>query len=109
MTHQMTEPLVHHVVDGTLRQTNRPNESREYLAKREEIRKAELENMLQREKIAGMIRGLPEGPEVDDYVFEEGPRELHHEDFPVRKVRLSELFTSPDRTLIIYQMMYGKA
>src|SRR5580704_16468263 len=109
MSHQMTEPLVHHIVDGTLRHTNLAEESREYLAKREEIRKAELENMQQREKIAGMIRALPEGPEVEDYVFEEGPRELDREDFPVRKVRLSELFSSPDRALIVYQMMYGKA
>ncbi len=41
--------------------------------------------MRQREKIAEMIRALPEGPEVEDYVFEEGPRELDREDFPVRK------------------------
>jgi predicted dithiol-disulfide oxidoreductase (DUF899 family) len=52
---------------------------------------------------------MPEGPEIEDYVFEEGPRELDREDFPVRKVRLSALFTSPDRALILYQMMYGKA
>jgi hypothetical protein len=35
--------MVHEMVDGTCRQTNLPNESPEYLAKREELRLAEIE------------------------------------------------------------------
>jgi hypothetical protein len=35
--------MVHEMVDGTYRQTNLLNESPEYLAKREELRLAEIE------------------------------------------------------------------
>ena len=35
--------MVHEMIDGTYRQTNLPNESPEYLAKREELRLAEIE------------------------------------------------------------------
>jgi hypothetical protein len=35
--------MVHEMIDGTYRQTNLPNESPEYLAKREEVRLAEIE------------------------------------------------------------------
>ena len=34
--------MVHEMIDGTYRQTNLPNESPEYLAKREEVRLADL-------------------------------------------------------------------
>jgi hypothetical protein len=40
--------MVHTTVDGTFRQTNLTNESPEYLAKREELRLAEIELMRQR-------------------------------------------------------------
>jgi predicted dithiol-disulfide oxidoreductase (DUF899 family) len=100
--------MVHTVVDGTYRQTNLSNESSEYLAKREELRLAEIELMRQRERVAEMRRGLPEGAALQDYEFDEGPRELDAGDEPVRKVRLSELFTRPDRSLVIYHLMYGK-
>jgi hypothetical protein len=35
--------MVHEMIDGTYRQTNLPNESPEYLAKREEVRLAEID------------------------------------------------------------------
>ena len=35
--------MVHEMIDGTYRQTNLPNESAEYLSKREELRLAEIE------------------------------------------------------------------
>ena len=35
--------MVHEMIDGTYRQTNLPNESPEYLSKREELRLAEIE------------------------------------------------------------------
>ena len=100
--------MVNTVVDGTYRQTNLTNESREYLAKREELRLAEIELMRQRERVAELRRHLPAGAAIEDYQFEEGPRDLNAGDEPVRRVRLSELFTKPDRSLVIYHLMYGK-
>lgn len=84
-------------------------ESAEYLDAREELRLAEIELMQHRERVAEMRRALPLGPVVDDYVFLEGPRALEDGDAPVANVRLRELFTSPDRPLVIYHLMYGKA
>jgi predicted dithiol-disulfide oxidoreductase (DUF899 family) len=100
--------MVHEMIDGTYRQTNLPNESPEYLAQREELRLAEIELMKQRERCAELRRGLPTGATIRDYEFLEGPASLDKGDEPVRKVRLSELFTAPDRSLVIYQLMYGK-
>ena len=91
-----------------MRQTNLGNESQEYLGKREELRLAEIELMRQRERVAELRRGLPQGAPIQDYVFEEGPAELQAGDTPVRNVRLSELFTAPNRSLVIYHFMYGK-
>jgi len=89
------------------RQT-RLNESDEYIGKREELRLAEIESMKLRERVAGLRRQLPQGPMVEDYEFIEGPTELGAGDTPVRKVRLSELFSAPNRSLVIYHLMYGK-
>ncbi|MGI9644123.1 MAG: DUF899 family protein [Ilumatobacteraceae bacterium] len=69
---------------------------------REVLRAAELDLMLQRERVAELRRDLPFGPTVPDYEFDvmlDGAPE---------SVRLSELFTSPDRPLIVYHFMYGK-
>ena len=90
------------------RQTNLPNESSEYLAGREELRLAEIALMRQREKVAELRRQLPGGPIVQDYVFEEGPANLDAGDAPLRPIRLSELFSKPDRPVVIYHFMYGK-
>ena len=100
--------MVHEMIDGAYRQTNLPNESPEYLSKREELREAEIELMRQRERVAELRRTLPPGATIQDYEFLEGPTSLSEGDEPVRKVRLSELFTAPDRVLVIYQFMYGK-
>ena len=100
--------MVHTVVDGTYRQTNLTNESSEYLARREELRLAEIELMRQRELVAALRRHLPQGAAVQDYPFEEGPRDLNVGDAPARTVRLSELFTNPNRSLVIYHFMFGK-
>ena len=93
--------------DGT-RQTRLRNESDEYLSKREELRLAEIESMKQRERVAQLRRQLPKGAIVEDYTFIEGPADLNDGDTPTRTVRLSELFTGPDRSVVIYQFMYGK-
>lgn len=100
--------MVNTTVNGTFRQTNLTNESPEYLAKREELRLAEIELMRQRERVAELRRHLPQGVAIQDYQFEEGPRDLNAGDAPVRTVRLRELFTRPNRSLVIYHLMYGK-
>src|SRR2546421_4568774 len=101
--------------DGILRQTNLTNESAEYLSKREEVRLAEIELMRARERVAELRRALPKGATIQDYEFldsslyalpdgratAERPTSLT-EDESVTKVRLSELFTAPDRALVIY-------
>src|SRR2546421_5856374 len=108
--------------DGILRQTNLTNESAEYLSKREEVRLAEIELMRVRERVADLRRALPKGAEIQDYEFldsslyalsdgratAEGPVPLSEDDESVSKVRLSELFTAPDRSLVIYHFMFGK-
>lgn len=64
--------------------------------------------MRQRERVAELRRNLPEGAVIEDYQFEEGPPDLNAGDVPVRAVRLHELFTKPNRSLIIYHFMFGK-
>jgi predicted dithiol-disulfide oxidoreductase (DUF899 family) len=91
-----------------MRYTNLTNESAEYLARREELRLAEIEEMRHRERVAALRRNLPRGAAIDDYVFYEGPADLKAGDEPVRSVRMSDLFSEPERPLVIYQFMYGK-
>src|SRR5277367_2870320 len=100
--------MVHTIVDGAFRQTNLTNESSDYLANREELRLAEIELMRQRELVAELRRHLPQGAPIQDYQFEEGPRDLNAGDTPAHAIRLSELFTKPDRSLVIYHLMFGK-
>jgi predicted dithiol-disulfide oxidoreductase (DUF899 family) len=100
--------MVHEMIDGTYRQTNLPNESPEYLSQREELRLAEIELLKQREKVAELRRALPPGATIQNYEFIEGPRSLDDGDAPTKNVRLSELFTAPDRSLVIYHFMFGK-
>jgi predicted dithiol-disulfide oxidoreductase (DUF899 family) len=100
--------MVHETIEGTFRQTNLTNELPGYLAKREELRLAEIDLMRQRERVAELRRHLPPGPVLEDYKFIEGPVDLDSGDTPTRTVRLSELFTAPGRPLVIYHLMYGK-
>jgi predicted dithiol-disulfide oxidoreductase (DUF899 family) len=88
--------------------TRLPNEAADYAARREALRLAEIELMRHTEQVAALRRAMPPGPVVNDYVFLEGPRDLDAGDAPARQVRLSELFTAPDRPLVIYHFMYGK-
>jgi predicted dithiol-disulfide oxidoreductase (DUF899 family) len=91
-----------------LRHTRLANESADYLDRREELRLAEIALMQQAERVAELRRRLPQGAEVQDYEFQEGPSDLDAGDEPVRTVRLSDLFTGPNRSLVIYHFMYGK-
>ncbi len=100
--------MVNTIVNGTFRQTNLKNESSGYLSKREELRLAEIDLMRHRERVAELRRNLPEGAPLSDYQFEEGPRDLNSGDTPARAVRLGELFTKPNRSLVIYHFMLGK-
>jgi predicted dithiol-disulfide oxidoreductase (DUF899 family) len=100
--------MVHQMIEGTFRQTNLSNESGAYLAKREELRLAEIEMMKQRERVAELRRHLPAGPVMADYTFEEGPVDLNEGDSPTRTVRRSELFAGADRPVVIYHLMFGK-
>jgi predicted dithiol-disulfide oxidoreductase (DUF899 family) len=84
-------------------------ETPEYTERRAELQEAEIALMRQRERVASLRRGLPGDTAVDDYRFVEGPSRLSDGDTPSRSVRLSELFTTSDRSLVIYQLMYGKA
>ncbi len=89
-------------------QQTRLDESPEYATRREELRQAEVELMQHREQVASLRRRLPPGAAIEDYEFFEGPRDLDDGDEPVTTVRLSELFTSPDRALVVQHAMYGK-
>jgi predicted dithiol-disulfide oxidoreductase (DUF899 family) len=91
-----------------MKYTRLTNETADYLARREELRLAEVDLMKQQERVAELRRALPEGEPVKDYVFREGPVDLDAGDDPVREVKLSELFSGPDRPLVVYQFMYGK-
>jgi predicted dithiol-disulfide oxidoreductase (DUF899 family) len=99
--------MTHEFKGGTYRQTNLANESEEYLAKREELRLAEIELMEQRERVAALRRALPQGAALQDYEFLEGPGDLNANE-PIRTVKLSQLFTAASRPLVIYHLMYGK-
>src|SRR5437867_2893561 len=90
--------MARETINGTFRQTNLPNESGEYLTKREDLRIAEIELMRQSARVAELRRQLPKGAIVQDYMFEEGPANLDEGDTPTRTVRLSDLFTGPDRS-----------
>ncbi|MDH6131852.1 putative dithiol-disulfide oxidoreductase (DUF899 family) [Kitasatospora sp. MAA4] len=88
--------------------TRLSGESPAYRSAREELRLAEIDLMHHRERVATQRRALPPGPAVQDYTFLEGPAALHEGDDPVRSVQLSELFSGPERPLVVYQFMYGK-
>lgn len=66
------------------------------------VREAERELMLRRERVAELRRALPMAPPGEDHLFD------HVVDGEPREVRLSELFSAPDRTLVVYHFMYGK-
>jgi predicted dithiol-disulfide oxidoreductase (DUF899 family) len=89
-------------------QLTRLSESADYVARRDELRLAEIELMRQRERVAAMRRRLPPGAIVEDYVFQEGPSDLDAGNVPIQSVRLSELFSGAERAVVIYHFMYGK-
>jgi predicted dithiol-disulfide oxidoreductase (DUF899 family) len=99
--------MTHEFTSGTYRQTKLANESEEYLAKREELRLAEIELMEHRERVATLRRALPQGAALQDYEFLEGAGDLGAEREPIHTIKLRELFTAASRPLVIYHLMYG--
>jgi predicted dithiol-disulfide oxidoreductase (DUF899 family) len=79
------------------------------VAAREKLRLAEIDLMRRCEHVAELRRALPGGAVVNDYMFEEGPADLDDGDDAIHSVRLSELFSGPGRSLVVYHLMYGKA
>ena len=71
-------------------------------------RVGEGQHQVGRTRIAAMRRHLPSGAVVPDYEFQEGPANLDAGDAPITTVRLSDLFTGPNRSVVIYHLMYGK-
>jgi predicted dithiol-disulfide oxidoreductase (DUF899 family) len=79
----------------------RLNESDEYRRQREELRIAELGLVDHVERVAALRRDLPSDTVVDDYELIDVSNN--------HPVRLSELFRDPDRALVLYHFMFGKA
>ena len=79
----------------------RLEETDEYRRRREELRIAELELIDHVERVAALRRRLPADTVVDDYELVEVATG--------DPVKLSALFTAPDRALVLYHLMYGKA
>ena len=76
-----------------------PNETPAYRAARDELLRAESDLRRRTEEVAAMRRRLPlGGPLPEDYAFDAGDG---------RRVRLSELFTLPEASLVLYNFMYG--
>jgi predicted dithiol-disulfide oxidoreductase (DUF899 family) len=78
----------------------RLKESDEYRRQRDELRLAELDLIDHIERVAALRRNLPADTVVDDYELVDVTSG--------NRVRLSQLFSAPDRTLILYHFMYGK-
>lgn len=86
-----------------------PNESPAYRSSRDQLLQAEIELRRKLEEVAALRRTLPLGGKVqEDYVFEEGGRDIDDVETK-RQVRLSELFQPGKDTLILYSYMFGPA
>lgn len=83
-------------------------QSDKYTAMRSELRDAEIALMEQRERVAELRRRLSLDTVVSDYALWQGPPDLAADE-PVRELKLSEVFTAPGRTLVLYHFMFGKA
>ena len=79
----------------------RLDESEEYRRQREELRVAELDLIDHVERVAALRRALPADTVVEDYELIDASSG--------ERVLLSSLFTAPDRALVVYHFMYGKA
>jgi predicted dithiol-disulfide oxidoreductase (DUF899 family) len=83
-----------------------PGESAQYRQMRDKLLASELELHAQVLAVAELRRQLPPGGEARDYVFEEGGTDLSDRE-TARPVRLAELFSPRQNTLILYSAMFG--
>jgi predicted dithiol-disulfide oxidoreductase (DUF899 family) len=84
-----------------------PGEDNSYREARNKLLEAEMALRKNMEDVAALRRQLPlGGPASEDYVFEEGSRDLNDSQ-TARTVRLSELFAPGKDTLAIYSYMFG--
>ncbi len=84
------------------------NESDAYRKARLELKEAEVALRDHRERVAELRRALPIETPIEDYVFHEGPADLHLDE-PIRETRLSDLFDETNKPVVIYQFMFGGA
>jgi predicted dithiol-disulfide oxidoreductase (DUF899 family) len=89
---------------GTIHAVRFPGESPAYRKARNKLLKSEIELRAKVEAVAALRRELPLGGVAKDYEFEEMT-----DGGTTRRVRLSELFTRPDASLVVYSYMYGPA
>jgi len=78
----------------------RLQESDDYRRQREDLRITELDLIDHVERVAALRRRLPADTIVDDYELIDVATD--------KPVRLSELFSGPDRALVVYHLMFGK-
>jgi len=78
------------------------HEGADYRKRRDELQRAEIELRDQRERVAALRRKLPRDTAIDDAVFAE------IRDGRPQAVRLSELFTAPEKPLVLMHFMFGK-
>lgn len=84
-----------------------PGEDNSYREARNKLLEAEMALRKNLEDVAALRRQLPlGGPAPEDYVFEEGSRDLNDSQ-TARTVRMSELFAPGKDTLAIYSYMFG--
>jgi len=84
-----------------------PGERAEYRNARDRLLEAEIELRRRLEDVAKLRRQLPPGGAVaQDYEFEEGAEDLDDKE-SIRRMKLSELFTRPNSSLVMYSFMYG--
>jgi predicted dithiol-disulfide oxidoreductase (DUF899 family) len=84
-----------------------PGEPPNYRSSRDELLRAEQELRRHTEAVAATRRKLPLGGVIpQDYVFEEGARDLQ-DTSPPRPVRFSELFAKGKDSLVLYNFMFS--
>ncbi|MCG8595265.1 MAG: DUF899 family protein [Kiloniellales bacterium] len=92
---------------GQFHRQHLPNETEDYRAARDRLLAAEKDLRVQVEKVAALRRKLPRGGLLkEDYVFEEGGRDLS-DSTTVTRTCLSELFAPGKDSLVVYGFMYA--
>lgn len=81
-----------------------PDAGREYTIARDELRDAEHDLTRTIESVAAKRRALPQGSEVDNYEFVEGPQDIASADLPA-VIRLDDLF-GRHSTVMLYNFMF---